>query len=472
LTDITLSYLYLNILREDLRLASRRVLFGTNGIRGVVNNELTPEFAARVGAAIGTYFGKAEILVGYDARTSSMLLSRAVISGLLSAGCNVYDAGLAPTPAIQFSVKHYGMDGAVIITASHNPPEYNGIKVVAKDGVEIPREEEEKIEDIFFSGKVFRPTWSEVGRLEVFQNILEVYKAAIKRHIDSYSISRRRFKIVVDPANSVGTLVTPILLRELGCLVFTINGNIDGHFPGRMPEPKPETLGVLSATVKALGADLGIAHDGDADRTIFVDESGEVVLGDKTGSIIIDYVLQRYPNGIVVTPVSSSKIVEEIVERRGGKLVWTRVGSTIVSKTMQEVNSVVSMEDNGGVFYGPHQPVRDGAMTAVLMLEILAKTGKRLSQLVDEMPKYSIIKERVEVKNELKQMILKRIVEETEGLPRITIDGVKVFFGDASVLIRPSGTEAIYRVYVEARDESRARELAEWGINLVKKSIG
>ena len=450
---------------------SEPVLFGTNGIRGVVNEEMTAEFAVKVGCAIGTYFGKANVLLGYDVRTSNSFISRAVVSGLVSCGCCVYDVGLAPTPAIQFAVKNMRMDGAIIITASHNPPEYNGIKVVGKDGVEITREEELKIETLFFETRFRRLSWKELGSLQLSSGILESYKAAIKTHIDITAIEARHFKVVVDPANSVGTLVTPDLLRELGCEVFTLNGNLDGHFPGRAPEPRPETLGGLSKTVKALGADLGVAHDGDADRCMFADERGEVVLGDKAGSLILDYVLRTHPNATVVTPISSSKMVEDIVLARGGRLLWTEVGSTMVTKRMMEVNSPISLEDNGGVFYGPHQPVRDGAMTAALMLEILAKSGKTLSQLVQELPKYSIIKERVEVPNERKQHVLQGILEETRDYKRLTMDGVKVLFDDASLLIRPSGTEAIYRVFAEAKEEKRARELADWGIRLIQKHL-
>jgi len=450
---------------------SQRILFGTNGIRGIVNQDLTPEFAAKVGVAIGAYFGKKDILIGYDARTSNILLSHAVAAGAMSCGCNVHETGCAPTPAIQYAVKHLGMDGAIIVTASHNPPEYNGIKVVASDGVEIVREEEEKIEAIFFEERFSRVPWSDVGRLEAFPGVLEAYKEAIKGHVDVGAIQKRRFNVVVDPTNSVGALVTPDLLRELGCKVTTINGNLDGHFPGRTPEPRPDTLVQLSEAVKAFGADLGVAHDGDADRCMFADEEGEIVLGDKTGCIIIDWVLERHPKAVVVTPVSSSRMVEDIVRRQGGELVWTEVGSTIVSRRMLEVNSVISMEDNGGIFYGPHQSVRDGAMAAALMLNILAERGKPLSQLVEELPRYSIIKERVEVPNDQKQRVLQGILEETKGLRRLTIDGVKISFDDATVLIRPSGTEAIYRVNAEAGDEKRARKLADWGIELVKKNL-
>jgi phosphomannomutase/phosphoglucomutase len=289
--------------------------------------------------------------------------------------------------------------------------------------------------------------------------------------VDIDAIRRKHFKVVVDTANSVGVFVTPYLLQELGCDVMTINAHLDGHFPGRLPEPKPETLGKLSTVVKAFGADLGVSHDGDADRCIFVDDKGNVCLGDWTGAIILDYVLEKHPQSVVVTPISSSKMVEDIVKGRGSEIRWTPVGSTQVSREMLTLHSVISMEDNGGIFFGPHQPVRDGAMAAALMLEILAKRGKSLSELVALLPRYYIIKERLNCPDGQKQKVLQRVAEATEDYKRTTIDGLKLFFDDGSILLRPSGTEAIFRVFAEAKDEKRARQLADWGVALVMKSL-
>jgi phosphomannomutase/phosphoglucomutase len=449
---------------------NENILFGTNGIRGIVNQDMTPELVARIGVAIGTFFGGGDILIGYDGRTSNIFISTAIISGLVSTGCNVYDGGYAPTPALQYSVKHFSMNGAVIITASHNPPEYNGIKVVADDGVEISREEEIKIEDIFFQERFSRTGWNRLGRLTDCPNVIDVYKNAVKNYIDVESIKKERFKVVIDPVNSVGGLVTPSLLKELGCEVVTINAQIDGDF-SRLPEPNSETLGDLSATVKALKADLGVAHDGDADRCVFVDEKGEVCWGDKTGALIVDYLLKRDGKGTVVTPISSSKLLEDIVFQNDSKLLWTRVGSTIVTKKMQEEEAEIGLEDNGGLFYASHQPVRDGPFAALIMLEILAKKRQTLSVLIDKLPLYFLIKERIICPNEKKSSVLAKILEETDGTNRLTIDGVKIFFDDGSVLMRPSGTEAVYRVYAEAKDENRAKEIAKWGVQLVKNAL-
>ncbi|UCE96666.1 MAG: phosphoglucosamine mutase [Candidatus Bathyarchaeota archaeon] len=440
---------------------SRR-LFGTNGIRGVVNKELTPEFAIRIAEAIGTYFKRGRILLGYDGRISNIMLANAVTSGLVSTGCDVYDAGMAPTPCIQYAVKNHEMDGGVMITASHNPAEYNGIKVMANDGVEIPREQELKIENMFFENEVFKASWDGVGQRHNLPRALGEYKEAIKKHIDPSAIKKRHLHVVVDAANGVGGLTTPYLLRELGCRVTTINANIDGTFPNRQPEPRPESLQDLATTVESVKADFGVAFDGDADRSIFVDEKGKVHWGDRTFALIEKNFLQTNPGAIIVTPVSSSQVVKDVAEKYDGKLTWTKVGSTIVSHTMKKLKAKLGGEENGGVFYGPHQPVRDGAMTVALVLHIMAKDDRALSRLLDELPRYYLEKDKIRCPNEQKPLVLRKLVAELESRKPETIDGLKLWFPDkSSILLRPSGTEPIYRFYAEAKTKERASMLVK-----------
>jgi len=448
----------------------QRRLFGTNGIRGVVNKELTPEMTIKIGSAIGTFFKHAKLLLGYDARTSSPLLARAVIAGLNATGCDVLFAGIAPTPALQYAVKNHKIDGAVIITASHNPPEYNGIKVVWNDGIEISREQEIEVENIFFEEKVEYADWDKIGKTSELTGIIDDYIEAIKQHVDVVEITKKHFHVVADAANSVGNLTAPRLLRELGCKVTTINGNIDGTFPGRPPEPRPENLKDLALTVKAVNADLGVAYDGDADRSIFVDEHGEIHWGDKTFALVEKYFLKENPGEKIVTPISSSTLVKDIADAYNGKIVWTKVGSVTVSQTMKKLSAKLGGEENGGIFYGLHQSVRDGAMATALILDIMTKTGEKLSKLLGELPKYFIEKGKVECPEEIKQKALEKLVKQVRSLNINTIDGVKIWFENKSdILIRPSGTEPIYRLYAEAKTEEKAIQLVnEYTLKLKK----
>jgi phosphomannomutase/phosphoglucomutase len=437
-------------------------LFGTNGIRGVTNKELTPEMAVKIGSAIGTFFKKKNLLLGHDARTSGPMFARAVIAGLTATGCNVFFAGMAPTPALQYAVKNHRVDGCVIITASHNPPHYNGIKVIWNDGIEISHEQEIEIENIYFENKQVLAEWNELGAKHELSGVNAEYIEAIKKHVDAAKVAKKHYHVVVDAANSVGALTAPQLLRELGCKVTSINANIDGTFPGRLPEPRPENLKEIAVTVKAVGADLGVAFDGDADRSLFVDENGEIYWGDKTFALIAKYFWRENPHAKIVTPVSSSTLIKDIADANKGEIVWTKVGSVTVSQTMKKLKAKLGGEENGGVFYGPHQAVRDGAMTTALILEIMAMTGEKLSMLISEQPQYFIEKGKVECPEDKKEKVLEKLLEQVKGLNISTIDGVKIWFEDKSaILVRPSGTEPIYRLYAEAKNQEKALKLVE-----------
>ena len=441
---------------------SANKLFGTNGIRGLVNKELTPEMAIKVGSAIGTFFGRKNLLIGYDARTSGPMLAEAVTAGLTATGCTVFSAGMAPTPALQCAVKNHKMDGGVIITASHNPPEYNGIKVIWNDGIETSHEQETEIERIYFENKNALAEWNKLGTTRELLGVNDEYVEAIKKHVNVAKIAAKRYHVVVDAANSVGGLTAPRLLRELGCKVTSINANIDGTFPGRLPEPRPENLKEIALTVKAVGADLGVAFDGDADRSIFVDENGEIYWGDKTFAVIEKHFLKANPNAKIITPVSSSTLIKDTAEAYKGEIVWTKVGSVTVSHKMKELNAKLGGEENGGVFYGPHQAVRDGAMTTALILEIMAERGAKLSSLIAEQPQYFIEKGKVECPEDKKEKVLKKLVEQVKGANVSTIDGVKLWFEDNSaLLVRPSGTEPVYRLYAEAKNQEKALKLVK-----------
>ena len=457
----------------EMEIVRTRKLFGTNGIRGVVNKELTPEMAIKVGLSIGTFFEKKNLLVGHDARTSGPMFAKAVIAGLTATGCNVFFAGMAPTPALQYAVKNHCMDGGVIITASHNPPEYNGIKVIWNDGIEISHELETEIENIYFENKPVFAEWDKLGAKHELAVVNDEYIAAIKKNSNISEITEKQYHVVVDAANSVGGLATPQLLRELGCKVTTINANIDGTFPGRLPEPRPENLKEMATAVKAVGADLGVAFDGDADRSIFVDENGEIYWGDKTFALIEKYFLKENPHAKIVTPVSSSTLIKDIADANKGEIVWTKVGSVTVSQTMKKLKAKLGGEENGGVFYGPHQSVRDGAMTTALILNIMAETGEKLSTLISEQPQYFIEKGKVECPEDKKEKVLEKLLEQVKGSNISTIDGVKIWFEDKSaILVRPSGTELIYRLYAEAKNQEKALKLVEDYSSKLKKILG
>lgn len=447
-------------------------LFGTNGIRGIVGEGMDADLAVKVGRAMGTFFGGGSVALARDPRVSGPMLARAAASGLMSAGCDVVDLGMVPTPCAQFFVAKSGhLKGAVVVTASHNPREFNGLKAIDARGMEMRREDEESIEAIFFEARFHAAAWSEVGSPRSDETAIPRYLEAIRAKVDAEAIRKRSPLVVVDPGNGAGCVASPYLLRSLGCRILTLNAQPDGAFPGRLPEPTPDHLGDLMRVVSEVHADLGIAHDGDADRATFVDETGAFVVGDKALALLARDALKGR-GGTVVTPISTSSVVEEVVSAAGGKVVRTRVGSPIVARTMFESGAVFGGEENGGVIFPDHQFCRDGAMTAAKMVELLAHEGKSLSALVAGLPQFHIKKANVTVPVERREEVLRSIADLAKGRKLDTTDGVKILEKDGAVLVRPSGTEPIFRVYAEARTAARADALAEEGLALVKKALG
>lgn len=447
-------------------------IFGTNGVRGIINQTMTTDMALDISRAAGTVLDVGNVAIARDSRMGGEMLSRAVTSGLLSTGCSVIDIGPAPTPTLQFMVPRLGCVGGIMVTASHNPPEFNGIKVMGPDGIEVSREVEGRIEDVYF-GKTFRiATWNRIGTVGSYDRAVREFIDGVKRHIDIQRTQQRKLTVVVDCANSVGSLVTPQLMRELGCKIFSINSQLDGTFPGRNPEPIPENLVELSRAAVSVGADIGIAHDGDADRATFVDEKGQVLWGDQSFALIASRVLGKKPGSTLVTPVSSGRLIEDIVTQTGAKIVWTEVGSVVVSHKLKEIGADLGGEENGGVFYPPHQPVRDGAMTAAQVVEILAAGRESLSELIGELPRYASAKTKVPVPAEKKDRILDVLLRMTEGQNRVTLDGVKLIYGEGWILMRPSGTEPLWRCFAEGKSQKTADKLCQQGMKLIQEAIG
>lgn len=432
-----------------------RRLFGTNGVRGIVNSEMSIELAMDLGRAIGTALG-GKLAIGMDSRISGEMLKCAVSAGLMSTGVRVFDLGMLPTPALQYYVKARKLDGGVVITASHNPPEFNGIKCIAADGTEMAREDEERIEKIFFDRSFAVKEWDTVGSLHHQSNAPNLYLDSIAGHVDRDAIRKASMTVVVDCANGAGSITTPRLLESLGVRAITLNCNPQGTFPGRPSEPTEENLSDLIALVKKTSADLGIAHDGDADRTIFIDENGKFVHGDRSLALIARSIVRSRGGGLVVTPVSTSRCVEDVVIAAGGQIKYTKVGAPIVAREMKSTGAVFGGEENGGLIFPEHQYCRDGLMTVAKMLEIVSKEGK-LSSLLDEIPRYSLIKGKVECRNEIKQDVMAQLCNRFREKTIDTTDGIKIFFDDGWVLIRPSGTEPIFRLIVEGMTEADAK---------------
>ncbi len=440
-------------------------LFGTNGVRGIANEYINPELAVNLARSLGTYMGsKGTVAIGCDTRISGQMLKAAAISGALSTGLNVIDVGIVPTPSIQYYVRDFA-DAGIVITASHNPREYNGIKLIAGDGSEFPRDGEKEIEKIYYSGKFSTVSWEKTGSFKTDPGVNEYYIRNIIKSVDAETIRSRKFKVVIDTGCGAGSLTLPFLLRELGCQVLTLGAQPDGTFPWRNPEPTPEALTELSELVKKTGASLGAAHDGDADRIVFMDENGEFINEEVLLAMMAKYMLE-HEKGPIVTPVSSSQRMADVAEDEGVELHWTEVGSINVARKMMEINAVFGGEGNGGLIFPKHQYCRDGAMACAKILEILAG-GKKLSELAMSVPEYFNAKTKIPSVDTQKTMEKVKTEASGLGLKMDTIDGVKIWYEDGWVLIRPSGTEPIFRIFAEAKTQDRAEELMQKGLNMI-----
>ena len=439
-------------------------LFGTNGVRGVFSEDFSLDFVNDLVMSLAAYFQKGKILVGYDGRHSSPIVAKIVSSALNYSGLDCYMAGLVPTPCLEYATKKLGYDGGLMITASHNPPQYNGIKPVASDGVEISREDEQKIERIFDEKNwnntdIFGKTFEET-------NVISTYIDGIISLIEKNMIREKKFKVCLDLGNGVQSVTAKNLCEKLGCDVNTINEIIDGDFPGRGSEPTPQNLGELSKLVIDTNSDFGIAFDGDGDRSIFCDENGKILTGDSSALLLCDYLLKQHPNSQVVTCLNSGNTIEKIVEKSNSRVVRTKVGSVEVSRRMVNDDALVGYEENGGFMFGKHNCVRDGAMTLALMLDLLCKTKSSLSENIINLPPSYTTKTKLECSLEQSRVIISELLNEFPDSD--TSDGIKINVDENNwVMIRPSGTEPVIRIYGESNSQQNLDSLIS---NFVEKT--
>ena len=434
-------------------------IFRAYDIRGVFDENLTDEVATKIGIAFATFLRKdKEVLVARDVRLSGEKLRRALVSGLVS-GCDVTDIGIVPTPLLYFAINCLQKDAGIMITASHNPPEWNGFKAFKRKGAIYGRDMEkikqiaEKV-DLEMLGK-------KKGRLSRYKGIIQEYMDFVVNKIEI----ERKLKVVADTANGTCGLVAPFLFKQLGCKILTLNQNPDGTFPAHLPEPKEETLVELKREVVKNEADLGVGYDGDGDRAVFVDEKGNVIPGDLTLLVFAKDVLQKNKGAKIVYELSCSMAVEEYVKELGGIPIVERVGHTFIMDKMIEENALFGGEKSSHFYFSECYGMDDAIFASLRMAEILSKSSEKLSEIVDSLPKYpSIYEKNVECPDELKFAVIEKLRSRFEdyGLKFLDIDGVKLLDKDGWVLLRPSNTEPVIRISVEARTEEKLRELYEF----------
>jgi len=432
--------------------------FGTNGVRGRFD-ELTPELALKLAQAIGTYFKGGKIILARDCRLTGEVLRATVAAGLASVGCEVVDLGMVSSPTAEFMIKKLAADACVIITASHNPPEWNAIKVVDGKGIAISRERGAEIEKNLAKPKLAE--WNKVGLMLPYAFATEDHVVAIKKLVDAGQIAKRKPKIIVDCGNGTASVIAPKLLKELGCEIISLNSHPDGRFPGRPSEPSEANVQELLAAVKSLKADAGIAWDADGDRVVFVDEKGGYVIGDRVYALSILWKLKK-TSGDVVTTVATSKAVEDVATRYGSKTRYTAIGAPYLCEEMVRKPAAIGGEEVGGVIWPELCLAKDGMLTAAKLAEALCE--KSLSAWLKEIPVYFNVKLKLDTDTDAKKKaIVARVLAyaKKNKLAYVDVDGVRINLKNAWVIVRPSGTENYVRLFAEAKTQEEAQKLAK-----------
>lgn len=431
-------------------------LFGSSGIRGVANKEITAELALKVGLVLGSR--KKTAVIGRDPRVAAQMIEHSLIAGLTSAGCSVTRIGLVTTPTLAYAARAY--ECGVMVTASHNPAAHVGIKLWNPDGMAFDSIQQEEIETAIENRSFPLASWDRIGRVSENEN-------AIREHMDMIKklVGRAELRVVVDCGCGAGGTITPYLLQEMGCEVITLNAQPDGHFPARNPEPNEENLSMLRKAVVSFGAALGIAHDGDADRMMAVDEKGNFVSGDEMLAIFGRFECEEQ-GGVVVVPVDSSMMIGDSLP--GSEILKTRVGDVYVAEGIKKSGAVYGGEPSGSWIFPSVSYCPDGIYAAAKLVGIVQE--KPLSKLREELPHYATKRGALPCANEDKSRLMERVKAKLEPLGEVfDIDGVRVELENGWVLVRPSGTEAKIRITAEAREN--VDKLFEMVEKIVKEAL-
>jgi len=444
-----------------------KVKFGTAGIRGVYGQEVSFRETIAVCYAVHQLLGEGRFGLGYDSRKTSVILATAAASAMNWYGSEVESYGMIPTPVLAFNIKNSKLHAGFSVTASHNPPEYAGVKVFGTDGIEFSLEAEQKLEQLVLKSEGYTKKNEELG---IFGSTFE-NDEAVPSYIDAllrkHEPARKRFKILVDCANGTAGGITPRVLSELGHHVVTVNAHPSERFPGRLPEPMFETLGEVASLTRAIGADFTIAHDGDADRLVMIDDLGRVVPDYALSTLVLKIIVQKVKKGNVIISVNSSSALEKIALDLGCRIQRSRLGKTF--EELYKRRGIFGSEPSKMV--DPRWGYwEDGIYTSVLVTQYLAENNLTLSQAISDTPVYYNLQKNLQLGSSLDHDCVKSMIKEKfrKQIERFDeLDGVKAYLkGGAWLMVRSSGTEKKVRVYVESPKEGEAALLLKDGVNI------
>lgn len=443
-------------------------IFRAYDIRGIFGEDLTEEVATKIGAAFGKLLDGKSIVVGRDVRISGEKIRDALISGLVNF-CDVTDVGVLPTPLLYFASNILEKDAGIMVTASHNPPKWNGFKAFRGKKGSIYGNDMQRVKKY---AKQFDPNDFGVPKRKAsnYADIIKEYQNFVQNKISI----EKKLNVVADTANGTCGLVAPELFEKLGVNIFTLNKEPDGTFPAHLPVPKAETLGELMKEVVNRKADFGVGYDGDGDRAVFIDEKGNLIPGDLTLLVFAKDILEKQKGGKVVYELTCSMAIKEYVEQLGGVPIVERVGHTFIMDQMIKENAVLGGEKSSHFYFADVYGMDDGVFGSIKLAEILSKTDKKLSELVSALPQYpSIYEKNFECPDNKKFAVIEKVRSQfkAQGLETLDIDGVKLIENDGWVILRASNTEPVVRISAEAHTEKKLKELYNLAVNELKKAL-
>lgn len=456
---------------------AQELIISISGMRGLIGENLFPANAAEYGAAFGTFLKRQNnddiltVCVGRDSRPSGDMIFSGVAAGLVSVGVNVIDLGIVTTPGVGVMVTHMKCAGGVVITASHNPIEYNGIKLLTSDGIAPPPEMAGEIRQMYFDNDIDYVGSPECGKVEICENTDPVHIEKVLSIVDVDKIREKCFKVVLDSVNGAGGRAGKKLLEELGCRVVTMNYDPTGFFAHK-PEPTKENLVSLSEKVKTDSFDVGFAQDPDADRLAMVDENGIYIGEEYTLAFAAKLIYSKHKNAKAAANLSTSRMIDDIAAESGGSVVRTPVGEANVAKAMSENDCIIGGEGNGGVIDLRVGPIRNSLVAMAMTLQLMAETDKSVSQLVDDIPSYCMIKDKFEATKDQAEKMLEEVKKQFPDAKVDDSDGYRFDLADGWVHLRTSNTEPIMRAIAEASDEKSARDYISAVEEIRKKLFG
>ncbi len=438
-----------------------------SGVRGIFGSSLTPEVVVRYAHAFAEFCNKQPVVIGRDGRITGKIIANIFVSSLLAKGCDVRAIGICPTPTVALETEHSDAAGGVIVTASHNPIEWNGLKFLNSDGIFLDAEENRALRE-HFKNEYTYAGWNEIGTYSSIPEAIDKHIEAVlgMQHIDIDAIRKRKFKVALDCVNAAGGVIVPKLLERLGCEVIPLYCDVSGVF-AHTPEPLPENLTQLAETVRNEKADIGIAVDPDVDRLVIIDEKGNAIGEEYSIATVVKFILSHAEtaerNRPVVINLSTTRAVEDIAAAYGAPVIRTPVGEINVVKQMRESNAIIGGEGSGGIIHPAVHFGRDAIVGIAIILQYLTEFGKQISELRAALPNYFIRKDKIQIHDTNPDTILQSIAENVSGKGLINReDGIRIDYPDYWIHFRKSNTEPIIRIIAEARTSEEAT-------NIVKK---